>query len=213
MREVAEGSELDKLITTYYWSEAIAEGRGLPGDGMYYDFSNMSDEQIQASFARYIGMMTMFYRPGYYHGDSIEQYRDRILANGKKIKVGSIFEYTMGGIMIDKDMNATVPGLFAAGEAGSGVFGACRIADATTEMLVQGWKAGRSAGEYVKHADHAEPGQVADRRHPERSIGAARQIRRHNRRAVHPSDRAGGGYGLRYMPVRRKHGKSHRDAG
>ena len=157
MREVAEGSELDKLITTYYFSEAIAEGRGLPGDGMYYDFSGMSDEQIYETFARFMGTMNLFYRKGYYHGDSIEEYRDRILKNGKKIKVGSVFEYTMGGIMIDKDMQSTVPGLFAAGETGSGAFGACRIADATTEMLVQGWKAGRTAGEYIKHTDHIEP--------------------------------------------------------
>ena len=157
MREVASGSELDKLITTYYWSEAIAEGRGLPGDGMYYDFTGMSDEKIQATFARYIGAMSMFYRQGFYHGDSIEQYRDRVIANGKKIKVGAIFEYTMGGIMITKDMETTLPGLFAAGEAGSGVFGACRIADATTEMLVQGWKAGRTAGAFAKHTERAEP--------------------------------------------------------
>ena len=62
--------------------------------------------------------------------------------------------------MIDKEMKTTQPGLFAAGEVGSGVFGACRIADATTEMLVQGWKAGRTASEYVKHADLMEPDQA-----------------------------------------------------
>jgi succinate dehydrogenase / fumarate reductase, flavoprotein subunit len=45
-----------------------------------------------------------------------------------------------------------VPGLFAAGEAGSGVFGACRVADATTEMMVQGSKAGISAAEYAQKA-------------------------------------------------------------
>ena len=48
----------------------------------------MSDEKINATFERYIGMMSMFYRSGYYHGDSIVEYRDRIYANDKKIKVG-----------------------------------------------------------------------------------------------------------------------------
>jgi len=151
MREVAEGSELEKLITTYYWSEAVGEGRSLPGDGMYYDFSFMTDEQLNQTFSRYMGILSMLYPRGHYHGDSIEQYRECIYQNGKKIKVGAVFEYTMGGIVITKDMESSVKGLYAAGEAGSGVFGACRIADATTEMLVQGWKAGRAASEYVKN--------------------------------------------------------------
>jgi succinate dehydrogenase / fumarate reductase flavoprotein subunit len=63
----------------------------------------------------------------------------------------------MGGIVITKDMATTVKGLYAAGETGSGVFGACRIADATTEMLVQGWKAGRSAAAYAKSAAPEAP--------------------------------------------------------
>lgn len=150
MRDIASGSELEKLIMTYYWSEAIAEGRGLPDDGMYYDLSNMSDKEIADTFDRYMDMMSLYYPRGYYHGDSIMQYRDFILANGKKVKVGAVFEYSMGGIFITKNMETTVPGLYAAGETGSGVFGASRIADATTEMLVQGWKAGHSAGQYAK---------------------------------------------------------------
>jgi len=157
MAEVAKGSELEKLITTFYWSEAIAEGRGLPGDTMYYDFSGLSDEQIHATFERFVGAMSAFYRPGFYHGDDIRVYRDRVLANGKKMKVGSIFEYTMGGVVISKDMEATVQGLYAAGEVGSGVFGACRIADATTEMIVQGNRAGKSAAAYAKTAALEEP--------------------------------------------------------
>jgi len=157
MRKVAEGSELDKLVTTYYISEAIGEGRGLPEDGMYYDFTAMSDEVFDETFARLEGCMSMFYRNGYYHGDSIEEYRDRIIKNSRKIKIGSVFEYTMGGIMITKDMETSVKGLYAAGEAGSGAFGACRIADATTEMLVQGHMAGQSAAAYAKDAGLADP--------------------------------------------------------
>ncbi len=162
MKEVAAGSELEKLITTYYLSETIAAGRGLPEDGMYYDFTAMSDEKINKTFERFSEMMGGFYRKGYYHGDSIDKYRQSVLSCGKRIKVTSVFEYTMGGIIINKDMETTVSGLYAAGEAGSGVFGACRIADATTEMVVQGWKAGRSAAEFVKHVENTEPdrGQV-----------------------------------------------------
>ncbi len=116
MAEVAEGSELEKLISTFYWSEAIAEERGLPGDTMYYDFSGLSDEQIKTTFDRFIGAMSAFYRPGFYHGDDIAVYRDHMIANGKKMKVGAIFEYTMGGVVISRDMETTVKGLYAAGE-------------------------------------------------------------------------------------------------
>lgn len=162
MAEVAEDSELEKLITTFYWSEAIAEGRGLPGDTMYFDISGLSDEQIKTTFERFIDTVSAFYRPGFYHGDDIRVYRDHVLANGKKVKVGAIFEYTMGGVVISKNMETTVKGLYAAGEVGSGVFGACRIADATTEMIVQGNRAGKSAAAYTKTAVLEEPdaGQI-----------------------------------------------------
>ena len=43
-----------------------------------------------------------------------------------------------------------VPGLFVAGECGSGVFGANRVCDATTEMVVFGGIAGEVAAEYAK---------------------------------------------------------------
>lgn len=56
-------------------------------------------------------------------------------------------EYSVGGILVDENMDTGVPGLFAAGECASGVFGANRVADAVTEMLVQGYKAGTVAAE------------------------------------------------------------------
>jgi len=51
------------------------------------------------------------------------------------------------------------PGLYAAGEVASGVFGANRVADAVTEMIVQGYKAGEvaarcAAGEGLVETDN-----------------------------------------------------------
>jgi len=148
MQKVAEGSELDKLITTYYVSEAIKTGR-CDNSGIYYDFTGIGREAFDKTYERVITIFSMVYRKGFYHGDSFESFRKRIIDNGLKIKIAPVFEYTMGGIVITKDMETTVKGLYAAGEAGSGVFGACRIADATTEMLVQGHKSGRSAAAYA----------------------------------------------------------------
>lgn len=65
----------------------------------------------------------------------------------RRIEVGLSSEYSVGGILVDENMRTGVPGLFAAGECASGVFGANRVADAVTEMLVQGYKAGEVAGE------------------------------------------------------------------
>jgi succinate dehydrogenase / fumarate reductase flavoprotein subunit len=73
----------------------------------------------------------------------------------KKIpwELGISNEYSMGGIVVDGKMSTGVPGLFACGEVTSGVFGASRVADATTEMVVQGFRAGESAAEYITGAD------------------------------------------------------------
>lgn len=65
-------------------------------------------------------------------------------------------------------MATRVPGLYAAGEAGSGVFGACRVADATTEMMVQGSRAGRSAAQYAQSvvqpaADEQQVNNILDK--------------------------------------------------
>ena len=49
-------------------------------------------------------------------------------------------------------MSSSVPGLFAAGECTGGLFGANRVAAATTQMLVQGAAAGGSAAKYARDA-------------------------------------------------------------
>ena len=100
-----------------------------------------------------------FYPHGYYHGESIINYRDYIKKH-RRIEVGFGGEYSVGGIYIDENMMTGVPGLYAAGEVGCGAFGANRVADAVVEMIVQGYKAGevaaqRSAGEVLVEAEKA----------------------------------------------------------
>jgi succinate dehydrogenase / fumarate reductase flavoprotein subunit len=65
-------------------------------------------------------------------------------------------EYTLGGIMIDEKMRTSVNGLYAAGECTSGTFGSNRVADAVTEMIVQGYRAGQTAVEECLSFEHKQ---------------------------------------------------------
>lgn len=153
MQKMAKGSELDKVIFNYYWSERLAQGKGTEHGGLYMDFSGLAKIPkfiFEFGFRQVLKYFKDFYRYGYYHSDDLFYFKKLILEK-KRMEFALCSEYSMGGIVIDEKMSAGVPGLYAAGEAGSGVFGACRVADATTEMMVQGHRAGISAAEYAQH--------------------------------------------------------------
>ena len=159
MMEMAEGSELEKLINSYYWADAMANGRCLKDSSIYFDFSELTDAEIIKSFEDAIEFMNPFYREGHYHGEDVRKYRDYAMKN-RRVKVAAIDEYSMGGVVINTNMETDLKGLYAAGEVGTGTFGACRVADAVVEMMVQGHKAGQTAGEYVKTIELSEPDAV-----------------------------------------------------
>ena len=71
--------------------------------------------------------------------------------------------YFLGGIRIDERTQTTVPGLFAAGEATGGLFGAARLGGtAMAEMIVFGAIAGREAAAYA--AQRRRPSAISARR-------------------------------------------------
>lgn len=146
LREMEKTSEMCKLVHIYYYGKAIKEGRGTENGGIYFDFHRFTDEQIDRMFEALMDHFDGFYPRGRYHGNDILEYK-RIVKEKRRIEVGLSSEYSVGGILVDQNMRTEVPGLFAAGECASGVFGANRVADAVTEMLVQGYKAGETAGE------------------------------------------------------------------
>jgi succinate dehydrogenase / fumarate reductase, flavoprotein subunit len=88
----------------------------------------------------------------------------------------------MGGIRVDPDTQAaTVPGLFAAGEAAGGMHGANRLGgNSLSDLLVFGLRAGRYAAEHaatVATSPEVDPAQVESA----------------EREALGPFDRAEGG--------------------
>jgi succinate dehydrogenase / fumarate reductase flavoprotein subunit len=82
------------------------------------------------------------------------------------MEVGPTCHYVMGGVRVDPDTQAaTVPGLFAAGEAAGGMHGANRLGgNSLSDLLVFGLRAGRYAAEHARAAGdlpRVDPAQVA----------------------------------------------------
>ena len=66
----------------------------------------------------------------------------------KSFIVSPTTHFCMGGVIIDKNAETSVPGLFAAGEVGVGIHGANRLAgNALCEVFTMGQIAGRAAAE------------------------------------------------------------------
>src|SRR5206468_12453845 len=68
------------------------------------------------------------------------------------MEVGPTTHYMMGGLRVDPDTGAaTVPGLFAAGEAAAGMHGANRLGgNSLSDLLVFGRRAGAGAAAYAR---------------------------------------------------------------
>ena len=86
------------------------------------------------------------------------------------MEVGPTLHYIMGGIRVDADTAAaTVPGLYAAGEAAAGMHGSNRLGgNSLSDLLVFGRRAGLAAADYAKRAksprnDEAQADSFAQR--------------------------------------------------
>lgn len=151
--QIARDGELVKLIYNYYWGKEISEGRASQKGGLFFNFAKMTKEDFDKGAEKFHLLMKTWYgKEWHYQGGDFTDLK-MMMEQGKPWELGISNEYAMGGIVVDAEMRTRVPGLLAAGEVTSGVFGADRVADATTEMVVQGFKAGESAADYVKGVD------------------------------------------------------------
>jgi succinate dehydrogenase/fumarate reductase flavoprotein subunit len=115
---------------------------GTLHDGTYYCWNDLSKNEYEKKIEEY-------YPNWKYKGMDFRDLKYKFL-NDLPIEVGPSAEYFEGGILIDEKFSSTIAGLFAAGEATMSLFGANRVAAATTEMLVEGAIAGKYAAEYAK---------------------------------------------------------------
>lgn len=115
----------------------VKEGRGTEHGGAYLDISHKPPEYVKRKL------------PGMYH--QFKELADVDITK-EPMEVGPTCHYTMGGIRVEAETGAaTVPGLFAAGEAAAGMHGANRLGgNSLSDLLVFGKRAGRAAAAYAK---------------------------------------------------------------
>lgn len=128
-RENARKGPLSRAIAT-----EIAEGRGTPHGGIYYDMTMLPEEMIVKGHS-------IFYVPAKAAGLDITKV---------PAEMAPASHTFMGGVAAQADTSTEVKGLFVCGEVMGGVHGADRIGgNAGAEVLVFGHLAGESAAEYI----------------------------------------------------------------
>ena len=144
-RRPPELSTRDNVSRAIYTE--VREGRGTPHGGAFLDISYMPAERVKRKL------------PSMYH-QFLELADVDITA--QPMEVGPTTHYEMGGLRVDPDTAAaTVPGLFAAGEAAAGLHGANRLGgNSLSDLVVFGRRAGAAAAEYAKYLP--TPPQVSD---------------------------------------------------
>jgi succinate dehydrogenase / fumarate reductase flavoprotein subunit len=129
----------------------VREGRGTEHGGAYLDISHKPAEYVKKKL------------PSMYH--QFKELADVDITAGP-MEVGPTCHYMMGGIRVEAETaQASVPGLFAAGEAAAGLHGANRLGgNSLSDLLVFGRRAGLAAAEHAKTVQNKplDSGQVQD---------------------------------------------------
>ena len=121
------------VVARAIYTEA-KEGRGTEHGGAYLDISHKPADYVKRKL------------PSMYH--QFRELADVDITKGP-MEVGPTCHYMMGGIRVEAETAAaTVPGLFAAGEAAAGLHGANRLGgNSLSDLLVFGRRAGLAAAE------------------------------------------------------------------
>jgi len=138
----AEARRPPELLTRDVVARAITqevrEGRGSPHGGAFLDIaSKRKPEEIRKKLP---SMWQQFHELA------------DVDITRQPMEVYPTTHYVMGGVLVDPEtQQATVPGLFAAGEVGGGLHGANRLGgNSLSDLLVFGRRAGAGAAGYAK---------------------------------------------------------------
>src|SRR5512138_408132 len=123
----------------------VKQGRGTPHGGVFLDICTRRP-------ADYVRRRL----PSMYH--QFKELADVDITK-EPMEVGPTCHYVMGGVRVDADTTAaTIPGLFAAGEAAGGMHGSNRLGgNSLSDLLVFGRRAGLHAAEYATGPAGARP--------------------------------------------------------
>jgi succinate dehydrogenase flavoprotein subunit len=141
-RRPPELSTRDNVSRAIYTE--VKEGRGTPHGGAFLDISYLPAERVQKKL------------PSMYH--QFMELADVDITKGP-MEVGPTTHYMMGGVRVNPDTAAaTVPGLFAAGEAAAGLHGANRLGgNSLSDLVVFGRRAGEAAAAYARGLAGSRP--------------------------------------------------------
>jgi succinate dehydrogenase / fumarate reductase flavoprotein subunit len=130
-----ELSTRDQVARAIYTE--VKEGRGTEHGGAFLDISHKPAEYVKRKL------------PSMYH--QFKELADVDITK-QPMEVGPTCHYMMGGIRVGaEDGAASIPGLFAAGEAAAGLHGANRLGgNSLSDLVVFGRRAGAAAVEYAK---------------------------------------------------------------
>jgi succinate dehydrogenase / fumarate reductase flavoprotein subunit len=155
--------KVNKLLMADFYGRRIYQKFDTCGNAFYYDYADYSADDLRAAFGKFGSFQKNWHREGFYNGIDLGRLCEEIIRQGKRMKVAFGNEYSMGGVIVEPDFSAGVPGLFAAGEVSGGTFGAFRSGDGLTEMLVHGLVAGESAAAFAKNNPQLEPAGVDEK--------------------------------------------------
>jgi succinate dehydrogenase / fumarate reductase flavoprotein subunit len=118
----------------------VREGRGTEHGGAFLDISHKPADYVKRKL------------PSMYH--QFLELADVDITKGP-MEVGPTCHYMMGGIRVNAETaQASIPGLFAAGEAAVGLHGANRLGgNSLSDLLVFGRRAGLAAAEHAKRSE------------------------------------------------------------
>jgi succinate dehydrogenase / fumarate reductase flavoprotein subunit len=130
-----ELSTRDQVARAIYTE--VKEGRGSEHGGAFLDISHKPAEYVKKKL------------PSMYH--QFKELADVDITK-QPMEVGPTCHYMMGGIRVDAEGGeASIPGLFAAGEAAAGLHGANRLGgNSLSDLVVFGRRAGLAAVENAK---------------------------------------------------------------
>jgi len=161
------------VVARSIWKEVQA-GRGTPHGGAWLDITHRGPAFIKRKL------------PGMY-----EQFRALADVDITKepFEVGPTIHYTMGGLRVDAETEATsLPGLFAAGECASGLHGANRLGgNSLTDLLVFGRRAGAAAAVFAQGRGDARIDEAEVRGEIARVLAPLGRDKGENPYAIHES--------------------------
>ena len=157
--KLALTSEWNKLLFSKASMREVREGRGGPLGGVYFSMKHLPKNLFDG--------LEKDYPSWRFQGDEFSGLMSK-MRDGYAAEVGPAAEYFEGGIRINERCETSIPGLYAAGECSGGLFGANRVAAATTEMVVEGKIAGDEAARGALELeifpfDEAQLGQIIDK--------------------------------------------------